>query len=83
VTWPRDALRVRRYVDGELLDERALTAENVDGPGGALGVVDAEWCAAQVEAGRRYRIVIDDPAGDVGGIVVLEGGVVLAEGGPE
>jgi len=61
----RDALRVRRYVgatvdDLELCDEYELQR----GPELAA-VLDAEWAFAHHRAGRRWRIVIDDPAGDL------------------
>jgi hypothetical protein len=71
MNWPRDALRVRRYLDGELVDERELVL--VDGAG-VLAGNDAEWSMMASAAGCRWRIVIDDPAGDVDGVVVLEGG---------
>jgi hypothetical protein len=70
VTWPRDALRVRRYLDGELVDERELSRGGVY----ELGEADVEWSMMAMEAGCAWRIVIDDPAGDVPGAVVIEGG---------
>jgi len=69
----RPGLRVRRYVDGELeATYRLERGHRLDiGDGAAL---DAEWCALQVERGRRFRIVIDDPDGELGLVVVLHGG---------
>lgn len=60
----RDALRVRRYVgatadDLELADEYELTRGELD------AVLDAGWAFDHTQAGRAWRIVIDDPAGDL------------------
>jgi len=67
--YPRDALRVRRYVNGTLEREYTLTVGEPENMAG----LDAQWCVEQVEAGNRYRIVIDDPWGDVAPII-LHGG---------
>jgi hypothetical protein len=61
----RDRLRIRRYLDNEFVDERELTRDQ------GLADVDAEWAMMASEAGHRWRIVIDDPAGDLSGAVVL------------
>jgi hypothetical protein len=66
----RNVLRVRRYVDGTLLDDRELTTTTTE----VLGGADARWAAEQTAAGRRFRIVIDDPDGELGACVVLAGG---------
>jgi hypothetical protein len=65
----RNKLRIRRFLDGALVDEREL------GRGG-LGSGDAEWAMLASEAGLAWRIVIDDPAADIDAIVVLQGGQV-------
>lgn len=68
------ALRIRRYLDDDLVDTRELT-----GPlGDELGESDALWALGATEAGYRWRVVIDDPTGDrLGPAVVLEGGPAL------
>jgi hypothetical protein len=68
--WPRDTLRVRRYVNGTLEGEYQLARTNVD----TDAVLDAQWCADRIEAGDSYRIVIDDPWGDVPPITLVGGG---------
>jgi len=68
--WPRDSLRVRRYVNGTLEGEYRLARGNVD----TEAVLDAQWCVDRIEAGDSYRIVIDDPAGDMPGPITLVGG---------
>jgi hypothetical protein len=64
----RRSLRIRRYLAGELVDERELTRDQ------GLADDDADWAIMASEAGVAWRIVIDDPAGDLPGLVVLQGG---------
>jgi hypothetical protein len=70
MTWPRDALRVRRYLNGALEGEYQLDRNTVEGAGG----LDAQWCADQNAAGNRFSIVIDDPNGDVNFVVEIDNG---------
>lgn len=66
---PREALRVRRYLDGELVDETAIFLDDA----GSLAELHADWANVARAAGHVYRVVIDDPAGDIPEVVVLEG----------
>jgi hypothetical protein len=68
-TAPTPRLRVTRYVDGEVLDVRTLTAHSTD----VLGADDAAWAATVAETGRRFTIVIDDPDGDVPPVTLTGG----------
>jgi hypothetical protein len=54
-------LRVRRYVDGEQLDERYMTRDD----DAVLGTADAAWAAEITRTGRSFVIVIDDPDGEI------------------
>jgi len=67
---PRDALRVCRYLDGELIETSAVAYDDVDDTAERHG----DWARLVAAAGHRYRVVIDDPAGDLPAVVVLEGG---------
>ena len=69
-----DVLRVRRYVgptvdDLELVDEYELTGRGPE----LSAVLDADWAWGHTRAGRRWRIVVDDPAGDLPGRLSIEG----------
>lgn len=64
------ALRIRRYLDDVLVDERY-----VEGPLGDMGSTDGDWAAGANDAGIPWRVVIDDPTGErLARAVVLEGG---------
>jgi hypothetical protein len=69
MTWDPRALRVRRYVDGELESEYALLPED----DGFAGEADGEWSIAQSAAGRHWYITVDDPNRDTDVAVVLMG----------
>jgi hypothetical protein len=63
-------LRIRRYLDGELVDTR----QTYDPLGTELlGEADANWCDAATEAGMRWRVIVDDPTGERLAAVILEG----------
>jgi hypothetical protein len=52
------SLRVRRYVDGELVDVYAMFHDQQLEMAGA----DAEWARALNDRGYHVMIVVDDPA---------------------
>ena len=67
---PRDALRVRRWIDDELVDELPVGIENV----GDIALEHGEWARMVADAGSTYRVIVDDPAGDIGAALIFEGG---------
>lgn len=66
----RIELRLRRYLDDELVDTRALTGELAE----ILSARDADWADMAGAAGCRWRVEVDDPTGELELHLVIEGG---------
>lgn len=64
----RRTLRVRRYVDDDLVLEYRLPVSSTRHNAG----IDASWALEVAAGGRRARVIIDDPARDVTYAIVLE-----------